>query len=297
MSTVTKEMFDKIRKKVSEEKARGSNKYNFFRVPERKSVLVRLLPWEPIGQEFPFREGGIHFNLGTPINCPRLISGDACPICEERSKYFDSDHEEDKQMVDKLRPTVRYYMNIIVRGEEDKGPQILEAAKTLWEDIVNYIVREINPVDITDPVDGFDLILSNSGEGADRYKAEIVTDRSPLSEDADEIEQWVHSQENLDEYIPSLAASYEEIQARLTGEDEETADSYDEEASDGEQKVTEKSGSDYKYEMKDGKAVKVKKEDSDEEESSKSKSSTSKKQEEFAADVRAKLKAAKSKKK
>jgi hypothetical protein len=93
------------------------------------------------------------------------------------------------------------YYNVIVRGEEDKGVQIMRSGIQLYENILSYLYDE-EYGDITDIDEGSDITIERSGQGLDTsYNVKIARKTSPLSADAKTATKLINEMFLLDEIL------------------------------------------------------------------------------------------------
>jgi hypothetical protein len=114
----------------------------------------------------------------------------------------DRDKLENDKLIQKLRPTSKYAIQVIVRGEEAKGVRIWEANASV-RDAIDKLTQDEDYGDITDINNGTDLTVTGF---TDSFKIGKMTKEfvnvgitpkrkaSPLSNDADLVEKWLAEQ-------------------------------------------------------------------------------------------------------
>jgi len=86
---------------------------------------VRCLPWKNAAEGQPFMERWFYYigdNAG--ILAPNQF-GKPDPINDLIRKLYSSGKPDDRTLAKKLAPKMRCYAPVIVRGEEDKGVQVV----------------------------------------------------------------------------------------------------------------------------------------------------------------------------
>lgn len=139
-------------------------------LPERKYGLFFLDSGEDDEYEnpqFPYAEVWKHFCIGKgnhSMPCPKHMSGEECPICEEVDSLYKSDDEDDKTYAGKIRPQHKVVFFVIWRGHEDDGPYLWELAPKWSKDIISILGNTDYDDEIDDPEDGHDLKVTRHGE-------------------------------------------------------------------------------------------------------------------------------------
>lgn len=163
-----------------------------------KTYEVRLLPLTKGNTSTPCRE--IWFYpydiIGSTV--PTLKQqGKPDPI-EELIQYLRKDYDANKETLKKLYPKMSAFGHVIVRGQEDKGPQEWKLTKLQYERILNLILDE-DYGDITDPVEGRDLKVKIAVEPGKFFNNKRSTRLdidpkgkvSPLSSDKELVKKWL----------------------------------------------------------------------------------------------------------
>lgn len=179
-----------LRDKLKNTDTGGSS--GFMRLNQGRNV-VRVLP-EVGDMEFFFQCVGTHeFPDKSRVYCPAFTSeGELdCPICEMVQELYKSVDKASKALADQLRVRRKFWMNVINRDDEDRGPLILTAGVTIFNPISN-IVSDPDYGDVTDIEDGVDIIIKREGEGLNT-KYDVIARRhdSPLSSDSDQAQRWL----------------------------------------------------------------------------------------------------------
>ena len=127
---------------------------------------IRILPpWSALGLFARF--ANTHWRLGAQGNdsfpCPDIWEEGSCPFCKtwaqlrQNYDYYQAD-------VLAIRPTPRYYSNIINVAEPAKGVQLYTYGKRVYA-MIKGIQDSGSFGDITDAINGVDLVLQRTGTG------------------------------------------------------------------------------------------------------------------------------------
>ena len=185
----------------------------FVVIKEEATTKVRILPSNKPGRQF-FIKSGVHKVGEDWIDCPKHTKGLRCPVCEEVARLYKSTNPADIELARSLKAKKKFYFVAIVRGEEDKGPRILNVGVKLYEKILNTI---LNPEvgDITDPESGFDFnITKKMKAGYWNYdESEAARRQSKLSENKEEAAKWINEQPDAEILIN--IQEYDVIKSKL----------------------------------------------------------------------------------
>jgi hypothetical protein len=207
---------DAIKRKLNElsGNSNGPRKSNFWR-PELGEYKVRLLPWQDNDGQ-PFKEKWFYYNIkerGGILAPVKLGLPD--PVAEFCSKLWEEGTPASREMAKQLRPKMRAYAPVIVRGEDEEEVKIWSFGHGVYVQLLGYFV-DSDYGDLTHPAEGFDLKVSFTKEKGRMYQTTNVTPRprsSALHDDANTVKKLLESVPNLDEiYKPE---SYEVIKAHL----------------------------------------------------------------------------------
>ena len=160
---------------------------------------VRILP-EVGDMGFFFQAVGTHrFDDGTTVYCPKFTSeGDLdCPICELVDELYQAGDKASRALAGKLRVRRKFWMNVIDRANESRGPLILTAGVTIFSPIA-ALVNDPEYGFIYDVEDGTDVKIRREGTGLDTtYDVIAARKESPLSDDDELVEDWLASARDL----------------------------------------------------------------------------------------------------
>ena len=127
---------------------------------------IRIAPYKH-DLDMPFRELWFHFKIGgRTFLCPNKMKGEPDPICDFATtcwnEYTKTNDESYKEMFKAMAPTLRVYVPIVVRGQEDKGIRWWSISpRTTYKEILNHVRSGLRQnVDITDAAEGLDLMVT-----------------------------------------------------------------------------------------------------------------------------------------
>lgn len=180
--------------------------------------VVRLLP-PAAGEASPWKLIYMHFiempdGLTIPFVCPKKMSNEPCPICEQAEKLRQSGDAAQFERAKKYFPRRQWYANVIDRNDEEKGPQLLPVGKEILDQINTQIrerLLEDPEFDICDPYGGIDVIINRKGQlqNDTEYKVALRTAKSQLGPDDDTMQTWIDARHDL--HAKAKPMSYQEI--------------------------------------------------------------------------------------
>lgn len=199
---------DAIRRKVEQLK---NSSFNRTWYPKDMGVYyVRVVPWpdELLEEGLPFIERFMYRLDREQFFAPRQFDKPD-PINEMISKLQRSKKPEDKELAKRLYPKLHGFIAIVVRGEEDKGVQLWDVNKFIYERLNGFFLDAEIDEDWTDPVKGYDLKIEVSASGKffnnKPVKDVLVTvsrKSTPLSTDKELMKKWLANMPDINEYFP-----------------------------------------------------------------------------------------------
>lgn len=186
---------------------------------------IRFLPIVNSSNE-PFQTVAYY---GEPLTEHRLVAPYALglpdPIKEQFEELRNSRKHPDGWSIAKhLRAKERFYGIILVRGEEDKGPQIWEFSKDTRDLVYGILTHKDNiDEDMLSPDVGYDFTCSVTqvieGGKPRLYKGSPVKQinlqarkkPAPLSKDKAQAKKWLDAVPNLEEMFKKQCKSPEEL--------------------------------------------------------------------------------------
>ena len=133
---------------------------------------VRILPYHHAEDGNPFQEVHFFFDIGRALKKkdlvdPLLSYGIDNPL----SDFVDDIRQDDFNLWRALNSGMRINVPVLVRGEEDKGVRFWGFGKKTFKAIFHIIMNneDYEDVDVTDPLEGRDLIIITSKDGGAQY--------------------------------------------------------------------------------------------------------------------------------
>lgn len=119
----------------------------------------------------------------------------------------------------KLNPRERYYAALIVRGEEDKGPQVWELSPKVCREIYSLLVLpDYEDEDLFDPTTGFDFTISvtptdktYNGHPVKDIKPVVRRKSSRLHANEAKVKEWLNSVPNFEAFFKKQVKTEEEL--------------------------------------------------------------------------------------
>lgn len=206
---------DAIKKKLEQLNSAQTNSNDFaknFWTPPMGKSTVRIVP-SAYKSDDPFTELYFHTTLSKYPILALTNFGKTDPVEEFRNLLQAQGGKENWSLSGKLTPRVRYYVPVIVRGEEDKGVRLWSFGVTIYKALLGYAADdEIG--DFTDIAEGRDLKISKV-EGTPYAETSVTPSVkvTPLSTDSKQVEDWL---KNQPEPIKCFRQqSYDQIKAQL----------------------------------------------------------------------------------
>jgi gp32 DNA binding protein like len=185
---------DAIRRKVAE--LQGIKKQSNIQLwkPALGDYRIRIVPWTDLPEGEIFKELYFYYLKGQQsILMPKQF-GKPDPIDQLITKLYATRKQEDRDLAYSLRPKMRSYAAIIVRGQEDVGVQVWSFGKPVYQRLLSFFLDE-DFGDITDPKVGYDLKVSISKKSpqAEYNDTTIDVKGKPckLSDDPEQLKKWL----------------------------------------------------------------------------------------------------------
>jgi hypothetical protein len=188
---------DRIKEKLAKTNLGGRGDYW---KPKQGRNVIRILPGVGDMGDFFWQSVGKHYIPETQRSyvCPIFTIGDededaACPICEFVDELYKAGDKDSKELAGKLRVRKQFWMNIIDRENEDKGPQIYTPGVTIFKMVASYYT-DPDYGEIDDVEEGLDITIKRAGTGLDtEYELLPKRKSSPLHKDYKLIDEWLDS--------------------------------------------------------------------------------------------------------
>ena len=178
---------------------------------------IRIVP-SSYNPSNPFSELKIYYGITNKVMLSPLNYGEKDPIALFAAKLREEYTKENFVMAKKLDPKTRYFVPVIVRGEEDKGTRLWQFGKQVYEELLALAVDdEIG--DYTDIVNGRDLTVEtvgpeSTGTPYNKSSIRVRLKTSPLGDDAALVEKWTSEQPNPNEGL-FKKFTFEEMKSAL----------------------------------------------------------------------------------
>ena len=202
--------------------------------PKEGDVQFRILPRPEKDADHYGLDIFVHYGVGSDNQtylCLDRTRGEPCPICEERRQ---AEKEGDPEYAYELAPKKRVVMWVVVRGEEKEGPQLYAMPYTQDRDIAGLCIKkktgEVLAID--DPDEGYDVEFTRKGQRKKTKYISLAIDRdpSPISDDPDEMAEWLEfiTEHPLTEVLNVYDYDYIAKKFAGKGKDEDDEDEGDE---------------------------------------------------------------------
>jgi hypothetical protein len=186
----------------------------FYKLKVGRNVL-RFLP-PKLGMRSPYVKVHQHFirlpGMENPVtfNCPRMMAKSPCPACQKVDQLRSTGNPADYAAAGDLLPQFRVYANVIDKKAPEAGPQILAYGKKIHEALVQLRRDEDAGGDYTDPIEGFDIVITRTGTGKNDTSYQVAPARhSTKLEDM----EWIALQGDISRY--GMVQSYDQIVVTL----------------------------------------------------------------------------------
>ncbi len=200
---------DKERGKLEEIRRGGTR----FWTPKEGASLIRILP--PYSGEDWYKETWFHFGVGVdrkPIACARRLLDEPCYLCEQVDELRKSEDPRDVELSTQIAARRRVFYNIIDIDDVESGAQIFSSGVTIFKEFLMY-VADPDWGDITDPDEGYDIVIEREGTGIDtKYTVRAKKNPTPLIDPG-----LLEELRDLDEMVEILP--YEQVKAIYEGEE------------------------------------------------------------------------------
>src|SRR5574344_19311 len=164
-----------------------------FWKPELGKSEVRIVP-SMYDKDNPFTELKFHTVISKFPILDLSNLGKQDPVEEFVKELRDKGGKENWSVAGKLTPRSRYFVPVVVRGEEDKGVRLWNIGITLYKVLLGFAADE-EIGDYTDVASGFDLKVTKvKGDPYPETTVKLARKSTPLSEDAKQVEDWLNNQ-------------------------------------------------------------------------------------------------------
>ena len=158
-----------------------------FWKPKPGKHQVRIIP-SKFNKADPFREVYFHYGFSKGPILALTNWDEKDPIAEFAKSLRKSSDKEDWQLASKISPKLRYFVPVVVRGEEASGARLWEFGKLIYDQLLG-IANDEDYGDYTDITDGRDFTVEAVEEAVMGRKGIKCTLRvkpktTPISDDA-----------------------------------------------------------------------------------------------------------------
>jgi hypothetical protein len=192
----------------------NTKKSDFIWKPEKGQSIIRIVPYK-FNKDNPFIELFFHYNINNKSYLSPVSFGRPDPIVEFADKLKRTGDKDDWKAGKNMEPKLRTFAPVIVRGKEHEGVKFWGFGKTVYQDILAYIA-DPDYGDITDPLNGRDIVLEVSQEAGKTYPTttiRIKPKESKISEDVELVKKIVQDQKDITELYEEM--SYTELKSVL----------------------------------------------------------------------------------
>lgn len=155
------------------------------------------------------------------VGCLKIMANQRCPVCNFVSRLYDSKDEGNIQLARDIKRYTRYMLNVIVRGQEDKGVQVWKIGDKIRVSIIEGLKTlndEEQDWDVTHPITGRDYVLNVSpisGQKWFDYSGTFKFSPSPIAETEEQIDAILAARFDLTKQYNPDVLSQSELQQLL----------------------------------------------------------------------------------
>ena len=194
-----------IKQKLSASQTKGQKREKvdyskIFWKPKPGKYQIRILP-SKFDKSNPFREIYFHYGFSKGPILALTNWNEKDPIAEFAKNLRKSSDKEDWQLAKKIEPKLRYFVPVLVRGEEAQGARLWEFGKLIYEQLLGIAADE-DYGDFTDITDGRDFTIDAvedvvAGRKGIKCNIRVKPKTSPISEDAAVVEKAISEQPDI----------------------------------------------------------------------------------------------------
>lgn len=182
---------------------------------KEKTNNIRLLQY-PHAKD-PFVELWFHYNVGNSFGflCPRMNTGNECPVCEFAFELNKSGDKKDKATAKKLWPKQRFYAAMVDREDEKLEPKLWGFGKEIYAKLLNKLLGE-DYKDLLNPWTGYDAEVRMEKRGDSDIPNPVLELRikpSKLADSEEKVKRILDSIPKVEEAFKPLTTA--EINEKL----------------------------------------------------------------------------------
>ena len=194
-----------IKQKLSASQNKGQKREKIdyttiFWKPKAGKHQVRILP-SKFDKSNPFREVYFHYGFSKGPILALTNWNEKDPIVEFAKSLRKSSDKEDWQLAKKVEPKLRYFVPVLVRGEEEKGARLWEFGKLIYDQLLGIAADE-DYGDYTDITDGRDFTIDAvedvvAGRKGIKCGIRVKPKTTPISDDANLVNKVLEEQPDI----------------------------------------------------------------------------------------------------
>jgi hypothetical protein len=194
-----------IKQKLSASQTKGQKREKvdytkIFWKPKPGKYQIRILP-SKFDKSNPFREVYFHYGFSKGPILALTNWNEKDPIAEFSKNLRKSSDKEDWQLAKKIEPKLRYFVPVLVRGEEAQGPRLWEFGKLIYEQLLGIAADE-DYGDFTDITDGRDFTIEAvedvvAGRKGIKCNIRVKPKTSAISDDATVVTKALDEQPDI----------------------------------------------------------------------------------------------------
>jgi len=194
-----------IKQKLSASQTKGQKREKIdytkiFWKPKPGKYQIRIIP-SKFDKSNPFREVYFHYGFSKGPILALTNWNEKDPIAEFAKNLRKSADKEDWQLAKKIEPKLRYFVPVLVRGEEAQGARLWEFGKLIYEQLLGIAADE-DYGDFTDITDGRDFTIDAvedtvAGRKGIKCNIRVKPKTTPISEDAVIVETVLENQPDI----------------------------------------------------------------------------------------------------
>ena len=194
-----------IKQKLSASQTKGQKREKvdytkIFWKPKPGKYQIRILP-SKFDKSNPFREVYFHYGFSKGPILALTNWNEKDPIAEFAKNLRKSSDKEDWQLAKKIEPKLRYFVPVLVRGEEAQGPRLWEFGKLIYEQLLGIAADE-DYGDFTDITDGRDFTIDAvedtvAGRKGIKCNIRVKPKTSAISDDANVVTKALEEQPDI----------------------------------------------------------------------------------------------------
>jgi hypothetical protein len=194
-----------IKQKLSASQTKGQKREKvdyskIFWKPKPGKYQIRILP-SKFNKSNPFREVYFHYGFSKGPILALTNWNEKDPIAEFAKNLRKSADKEDWMLAKKIEPKLRYFVPVLVRGEEAQGPRLWEFGKLIYEQLLGIAADE-DYGDFTDITDGRDFTIEAvedvvAGRKGIKCNIRVKPKTSAISDDATVVTKALDEQPDI----------------------------------------------------------------------------------------------------